>query len=67
VKLKDGDQLLLCSDGLTEAVTEAAIADALGKQLPAADASRALVGLALAAGAEDDATAVLGRYHIPEE
>jgi protein phosphatase len=67
VKLADGDQLLLCSDGLTEAVTEAAIADALGKQLPAAHASRALVGLALAAGGEDDATVVLGRYHFPEE
>src|SRR5215207_7551197 len=37
VKLADGDQLLLCSDGLTEAVTEAAIADVLGKELPAAD------------------------------
>ncbi|MFL6254489.1 MAG: PP2C family protein-serine/threonine phosphatase [Pyrinomonadaceae bacterium] len=67
VKLADGDQLLLCSDGLTEAVTEEAIADTLGKQLPAAHASRALVGLALAAGAEDDATAVLSLYHIPAE
>lgn len=67
VKLADGDQLLLCSDGLTETVREAAIADVLGKELSAAPASRALVGLALAAGGEDDVTAVLARYQIPDE
>jgi protein phosphatase len=66
VRLADGDQLLLCSDGLTETVGEAAIADVLGKELPVAHASRALVGLALAADGEDDVTAVLARYHIPE-
>jgi len=67
LKLADGDQLLLCSDGLTEAVTEAAISDVLTKELPATHAVRALVGQALASGGEDDVTAVLGRYHIPEE
>ncbi|HWW74352.1 MAG TPA: protein phosphatase 2C domain-containing protein [Pyrinomonadaceae bacterium] len=66
-KLADGDQLLLCSDGLTEAVTEAAISDVLARELPAADAARSLVGQAQASGGEDDITAVLGRYHIPEE
>ena len=66
-KLADGDHLLLCSDGLTEMVTEAAIADVLGKELPLTHASNALVGLALAAGGEDDVTVVLGRFHIPEE
>ncbi|MET0622619.1 MAG: protein phosphatase 2C domain-containing protein [Pyrinomonadaceae bacterium] len=66
-KLADGDQLLLCSDGLTEAVTEAAISEVLTKELPAAHAARALVGQALASGGEDDSTAVLGRYQIPEE
>jgi protein phosphatase len=67
VKLVDGDQLLLCSDGLTEAVTEAAISEVLTKELPATHAARALVGQALASGGEDDITAVLGCYHIPEE
>jgi serine/threonine protein phosphatase PrpC len=67
VKLADGDQLLLCSDGLTEAVAEAKISDVLGKELPAVHASKALVAQALAAGGEDDVTAVLARYHIPEE
>lgn len=64
-KLADGDQLLLCSDGLTEAVEEAEIAGVLEKEMPAAHAARALVGLALAAGGQDDATAVIARYHIP--
>src|ERR1044072_5291728 len=67
VKLVDGDQLLLCSDGLTEAGTEAAISEVLTKELPATHAARALVGQALASGGEDDITAVLGCYHIPEE
>jgi protein phosphatase len=66
VKLVDGDQLLLCSDGLTETVTETEISDVLGKELPAVHAARTLVSLALAAVGEDDVTAVLGRYHIPE-
>ena len=67
VRLADGDQLLLCSDGLTEMVTETEISDVLGKELPAARASKALVGLALVAGGEDDLTAVLARYKIPDE
>lgn len=66
-KLADGDQLLLCSDGLTEAAEEAEIAGVLEKQMPAAHAARSLVGLAVAAGGEDDATVVLGRHHIPGE
>lgn len=66
-RLADGDQLLLCSDGLTEVVAEAVIADVLEKRMAAAHAARALVGLAVAAGAEDDATVVLGLHHIPEE
>ena len=64
-KLADGDQFLLCSDGLTEAVKEAEIAGVLEKQIPVAHAARALVGLAVAAGGQDDATAVLARYQIP--
>lgn len=67
LKLADGDQLLLCSDGLTEMVTEEKISTVLEQQMPAAAACQALVGLALAAGGRDNVTAVLGRYHIPEE
>ena len=66
MRLADGDQLLLCSDGLTEMVTEEKVSTVLEQQMPAAAACQALVGLALAAGGRDNVTAVLGRYQIPE-
>ena len=67
LKLIDGDQLLLCSDGLTEMVTDAQISAELEKQGPAENACRALVDLALERGGHDNVTVVLGRYRIPEE
>jgi serine/threonine protein phosphatase PrpC len=66
VKLIDGDQLLLCSDGLTELVTEAKISEALEEDGQSEDACRALVDLALEAGGQDNVTVILGRYHFPE-
>lgn len=65
VWLENGDQFLLCTDGLTEMVTDAAIAAALEKAGQASDACHALVDLALEAGGKDNVTVVLGRYHIP--
>jgi len=67
VKLVDGDKLLLCSDGLTEMVTEAEISAALEKRKSATPISRALIDLALDAGGTDNVTVVLGCYQIPEE
>jgi PPM family protein phosphatase len=64
-RLEDGDQILLCSDGLTEMVPEEAIAGVLRTPGPAADACRALVDMALEAGGKDNVTVVLGRYKIP--
>jgi protein phosphatase len=65
MRLEDGDQLLLCTDGLTDMVPEAAVAEALRGPGSAADACRALVDLALEAGGKDNVTVVLGRYRIP--
>lgn len=65
--LADGDQVLLCTDGLTEMVTDAAIAVVLEKDAPSAEACHALVELALEAGGKDNVTVLLGRYRIPEE
>jgi protein phosphatase len=65
LKLADGDQLLLCTDGLTEMVPEAAIAGALGKPGPAADTCTVLVDLALEGGGTDNVTVALARYRIP--
>lgn len=67
VRLADGDQLLLCSDGLTEMVTEEEISAVLEKDERPQDACRVLVDLALEAGGRDNITVVLGRYHISEE
>jgi protein phosphatase len=65
-RLLDGDQLLLCSDGLTEMVDEKAISAVLRTAGPSSDACRRLVNLALQAGGEDNVTVVLSRYRIPE-
>jgi PPM family protein phosphatase len=65
LRLSDGDQLLLCSDGLTEMASDAAIAGALDTTGSAANACRALVDLALEAGGEDNVTVILARYRIP--
>jgi serine/threonine protein phosphatase PrpC len=63
--LADGDQLLLCSDGLTEMVPHARIAEVLRQEGSADAACRALVELALEAGGKDNVTVVVGRYRIP--
>jgi serine/threonine protein phosphatase PrpC len=67
LRLMDGDQILLCSDGLTDMVTEAAIAKAIRAPGLAADACNALVDLALDGGGKDNITVLLARYRIPDE
>jgi protein phosphatase len=67
LRLVDRDQILLCTDGLTDRVPESAIRDVLRSAGSAAGACKALVDLALEAGGKDNVTVVLGRYHIPEE
>ncbi|HVL11880.1 MAG TPA: protein phosphatase 2C domain-containing protein [Gemmata sp.] len=62
--LRDGDYLLLCSDGLTGMVEEDAIA-ALIAGRPAQAACDALVEAALAGGGKDNVTVVLARYSFP--
>jgi protein phosphatase len=63
--IKDGDQVLLCSDGLTEMVDDATIASTLRSASSAEEACRALIDLALAAGGLDNVTVVLARYKFP--
>lgn len=64
VLLEDGDQLLLSTDGLTDMVDDEAIAGTLRDSGAAADACRALVDSALAAGGRDNVTVVLSRYRM---
>jgi protein phosphatase len=65
MRLADGDQVLLCTDGLTEMISESAIAEVLGHSTtPAADVCQQLVDLALDGGGRDNITVVLGRYRV---
>jgi protein phosphatase len=60
--LSDGDRILLCTDGLTDMVEDAAIARALAGEKPAAELCQELTAMALAAGGLDNITAVVARY-----
>ena len=59
--LRSGDQLLLCSDGLTEAVGDDQIAELLSSAPDGDAACRSLIDAANAAGGPDNITVVLVR------
>jgi protein phosphatase len=59
--LVPGDQLMLCSDGLTDAVEDARLAEILGAGLDGQATCQALVDAANAAGGPDNITVVLLR------
>lgn len=63
VELQDGDQVLICSDGLTGPVDDETIADALRGGADVRGAVGGLIDLANAAGGPDNITVVLVRYH----
>jgi serine/threonine protein phosphatase PrpC len=64
-RIEDGETLLLCSDGLSEMVTDDMIATVLAAKQPAETACRRLVDIALEAGGKDNVTVVVARYRIP--
>ena len=65
-RIEDGDQLLLCTDGLTDRVPEAEIEFVLNKVDSAHLACRTLLNLALNNGGQDNATVIVARYSIPQ-
>ena len=67
VWLSSGDQILLCTDGLTDMVSDVAIGEVLERDGSAAEACRTLVELALEAGGLDNVTVTLARYQLPVE
>jgi len=62
--LQDGDQLLLCTRGLTDTVPEAEIEAALNNATSANSACHRLVELALGHGGHDNVTVIVARYSI---
>jgi protein phosphatase len=65
-RLADGDRLLLCTDGLTDLVPDAEIAQVLNAHPRPDDACSTLVDLALQRGGRDNVTVIVANYSIPE-
>jgi serine/threonine protein phosphatase PrpC len=63
--LADEDQVLLCTDGLTDMVGPQMIAAILGDSKTSEDACQRLVAAALDNGGRDNVTLVLARYQLP--
>jgi len=66
--LRDGDRVLLCTDGLSDTVDADAIAVVLRSAAAARDACQALVDLALSHGGQDNVTVGVACCHFsPDE
>lgn len=59
IEVREGDRVLLCSDGLHGTVPESTIASILSMTGNVADAAQALIDAALAAGGPDNVTVVV--------
>jgi protein phosphatase len=64
--LADGDQLLLCTDGLTDLVDNETIGSVLNGAASANEACQVLLATALKNGGKDNVTIAVARYRIPE-
>jgi protein phosphatase len=67
IHLDDNDRVLVCTNGLTDSVDEEMIGAVLSSDHTADDQCRSLIELAMKAGSEDDVTALVARYRIPEQ
>jgi PPM family protein phosphatase len=64
-QLLHADQVLLCTDGLTQMLDSETIASVLTEPKSAEAACNSLIDLALSAGGLDNVTVVLARYQFP--
>jgi protein phosphatase len=64
LQLEDGDRLLLCTDGLTDMITDQQIALTLESAETCELACRRLLDQALEAGGKDNITVAIARYHV---
>ena len=65
LQLKPGDQLVLCTDGLSDLVTDEQILEAVESVQRPQEACNGLVDLALQCGGKDNITVVIARYGPP--
>ena len=63
--LEDGDQVLLCTDGLSDMVEDTLIEAVLNEAPSSRAACQSLVDLALSNGGRDNITVIVARYSIP--
>jgi len=63
--LMNNDQVLLCTDGLTEMVSTETISSVLSRTSPSKAACDSLIKLALSGGGIDNVSVVLARYRFP--
>jgi serine/threonine protein phosphatase PrpC len=63
--LLNGDVIMLCTNGLTDVIDDARIADVLALPRQPAEQCHILTDLALQARTEDNVTVVLGQYRVP--
>jgi protein phosphatase len=66
VHLRDGDVVLVCTDGLCRIVDDDRIAAVLAHPRQLIEQCRMLTDLALSLGGDDDVTALLAKYVIPD-
>jgi protein phosphatase len=66
LRLRVGDSLLLCTDGLTRHLSERQIREALQEGAPARPTCERLIEMANAQGGEDNITVVVARFHHSE-
>ncbi len=59
VRALPGDRLLLCSDGVTDYVTDRELAEAMGDNLDSGETASEIARLALAHGGRDNVTAIV--------
>ena len=66
LQLQDGDQLLLCTDGLIEALDEGVIESIVRRAGSAAEACEGLIEAALSSNGTDNVTVIVARYGFPQ-
>lgn len=65
-KLRNGDCVLLCTNGLTDMVDDARIAEVLALRRDPGEQCALLIDMANRAGGGDNITVILAEYQIPE-
>ena len=62
--LADGDRILMCTNGVTDMVDESVVISVLESGVTPNDQCRRIVDLAMEAGGDDDATALVAEFRV---